>query len=69
MEQGAKTLLRILVASVLVGAAMIALMPSYRQTALAIWRGVPETAPIWKSNVGYYAEISLETAAAHADPQ
>ncbi len=63
MEQGAKALLRILIAALILGAAVIALHPQYRETAKAIWQGHPETSPIWVSNSGYYTEIHVEGAA------
>jgi hypothetical protein len=59
VEQGAKALLRILVAALLLGAVVIAAHPRYRQTARALLRGHPEASPIWISNGAYYTEVDL----------
>jgi hypothetical protein len=59
MERGARTLLFILVAALLVGALVTAVIPAYRQTAVALWRGQPQKSPIWESNQAYYTEVQL----------
>ncbi len=65
MEQGAKALLRILLAALAVGVLVIAIVPVYRDSARAFLRGEPEHAPIWKSNAGYYADVALPAEPAH----
>lgn len=57
MEQGAKALLRILLASLALGALVIAAVPAYRQTAAALLKGTLDDSPIWTSNAGYYAGV------------
>jgi hypothetical protein len=59
MEQGAKAVLRILIAAMLLGAVVIVAHPQYRETARAILHGHPEMSPIWKSNGAYYSEIEV----------
>ena len=41
MEQGAKSLLRILVIALLIGAGVIAVKPAYRQALMALVHGQP----------------------------
>jgi len=59
MERGAKTLLYILIGSLVIGALVVASVPVYRRTALAIWHGEPAQSPIWRSNQAYYTEVQL----------
>lgn len=59
MEQGAAKLAKILAFALLLGIAVTAFNPAYRQAFLAIARGQPAESPIWKSNVDYYPDITL----------
>lgn len=59
MEQGAAKLAKILAFALLLGVAVTAFNPAYRQAFLAIARGQPEESPIWKSNAEYYPDITL----------
>ena len=59
MEQGAAKLAKILAFALLLGIAVTAFNPAYRQAFLAIARGTPEESPIWKSNLAYYPDIVL----------
>lgn len=59
MEQGAAKLAKILAFALLLGIAVTAFNPAYRQAFLAIARGQPEESPIWKSNLDYYPDIAL----------
>ena len=59
MEQGAAKLAKILAFALLLGIAVTAFNPAYRQAFLAIARGQPEESPIWKSNLEYYPDIVL----------
>ena len=59
MEQGAAKLAKILAFALLLGVAVTAFNPAYRQAFLAIVRGQPEESPIWKSNRDYYPDIVL----------
>jgi hypothetical protein len=65
MERGAKALLYILTGALLLGAAVVALVPAYRQTARALLRGAPEESPIWQSNQAYYTEVQIGGEAEH----
>jgi hypothetical protein len=76
MEQGAAKLAKILAFALLLGVAVTAFNPAYRQAFLAIARGKPAESPIWKSNIEYYPDITLAgpsasatvgTPAAHAE--
>lgn len=69
MEKGARALLFILIGALLVGAVVIALVPIYRQTAFALWRGRPEASAIWSSNRGYYTEIHFSEGPVDDQPQ
>lgn len=64
MEQGAKSLLRILLVALLIGGAVIGLKPAYRQAFIAILHGQPQESPIWQSNRAYYPDIALPSAPA-----
>jgi len=59
MEQGAAKLAKILAFALLLGVAVTAFNPAYRQAFLAIVRGTPAESPIWKSNLEYYPDIAL----------
>ena len=59
MEQGAAKIAKMLAFAVLLGIAITAFNPYYRQAFLAIARGQPQENPIWKSNLDYYPDIIL----------
>ncbi len=58
MEKGAKAILIILAASLLLGALVILVNPLYRQTAKHLVNGTIAESPIWQSNKDYYPEIT-----------
>ncbi|NCA82286.1 MAG: hypothetical protein EOM72_06020 [Opitutae bacterium] len=66
MEQGAAKLAKILAFALLLGVAVTAFNPAYRQAFLALVRGQPAESPIWKSNLDYYPDIALPSQAAAA---
>jgi hypothetical protein len=57
METGAKMLVRILGAALLLGLVVILAHPVYRDTARALFRGEAAASPIWASNEAYYREV------------
>ncbi len=59
MEQGAAKIAKMLAFAILLGVAITAFNPHYRQAFLAIARGQPQENPIWKSNLEYYPDIIL----------
>ncbi len=59
MEQGAAKIAKMLAFAILLGIAITAFNPHYRQAFLAIARGQPQESPIWKSNLEYYPDIIL----------
>jgi hypothetical protein len=59
MERGVKALVRILLVAALLGALVIALHPSYRATAIALWRGDLNASPIVQSNRNYYPDVKV----------
>lgn len=59
MEQGAAKIAQMLAFAILLGVAITAFNPHYRQAFLAIAQGHPQENPIWKSNLGYYPDIVL----------
>ena len=59
MEQGAAKIAKMLAFAILLGIAITAFNPHYRQAFLAIARGQPQENPIWKSNLAYYPDIVL----------
>ena len=66
MEQGAAKLAKILAFALLLGIAVTAFNPAYRQAFLALVRGKPAESPIWKSNLDYYPDIALPGQTASA---
>ena len=68
MEQGAAKLAKILAFALLLGIAVTAFHPAYRNAFLAIARGQPQESPIWKSNAEYYPDIVLYGQTAPATP-
>ena len=68
MEQGAAKLAKILAFALLLGVAVTAFNPAYRQAFLAIARGQPAESPIWKSNLAYYPDIVLAGQPAYVTP-
>jgi hypothetical protein len=69
MEQGAKALLRILIAALLLGAVVVAAVPAYRRTAQALWRQQSAQSPIWQSNRTYYSGITPAVATHDEHPE
>jgi hypothetical protein len=59
MEQGAAKIAKMLAFALLLGIAITAFNPHYRQAFLAIARGTPQENPIWESNLEYYPDIVL----------
>ena len=66
MEQGAAKLAKILAFALLLGIAVTAFNPAFREAFLAIARGRPAESPIWKSNAEYYPDIALHGPATPA---
>lgn len=60
MERGVAVLVRIMVVAFVVGGAVIALHPDFRDTAMAMWAGDVESSAIWDSNRAYYSEVVHE---------
>ena len=59
MEQGAAKIAKMLLFAILLGVAVTAFNPYYREAFLDIARGTPQESPIWKSNLAYYPDIIL----------
>lgn len=59
MERGAQALVKILLASMLLGAVVLAFHPEYRLAVIRIWAGDPAASPVWGSNAVYYSEVGL----------
>ncbi|MGD9782239.1 MAG: hypothetical protein AB7V14_08820 [Kiritimatiellia bacterium] len=59
MEQGASKIALMLAFALLLGIAITAFNPHYRQAFLSIAKGQPQESPIWKSNLDYYPDIVL----------
>jgi hypothetical protein len=68
MEQGAAKIAKMLAFAILLGIAITAFNPHYRQAFLAIARGQPQENPIWKSNLAYYPDIILPGMPTYAPP-
>lgn len=62
MDTGARMLLKILGAAVLLGLIVVFAHPDYRDTARAMFRGEVESSAIWRTNAEYYSEVSYEEA-------
>ncbi|HMP72114.1 MAG TPA: hypothetical protein PKE55_02520 [Kiritimatiellia bacterium] len=59
MEDGAKYLGRVLMGAIAMGVLVVMFHPDYREAAVALWKGKPDTSPIWQSNIAYYPEVGL----------
>lgn len=59
MERGAQALIKVLIAALLFGVAVLVFHPGYRGAMAALWRGTPGTSPVWQSNAAYYTEVGL----------
>ena len=60
MDNGAKAFVFMMLISLLLGALVVAINPSYRNTMRALAAGVVEQGPIWQSNSTYYEAVQLE---------
>jgi hypothetical protein len=71
MERGAQALVKMMLASLLLGLLVLFFHPDYRAAFAALRKGAPETSPVWQSNERYYTEItvSAEPPAEHHDVQ
>ena len=57
MEELGKALARIIGVSLIAGAVIVAVNPSYRETARSMMQGAVTNTPIWRSNVNYCPRI------------
>lgn len=69
MDKGAVAVARILLLSLLLGGAVIMTHPGYRAAFLAVFRGKPETSPIWLSNENYYPAVRFTESVSHDQPK
>ena len=67
MERGAQALVKMMLASLLLGLVVLFVHPDYRAAFAALRRGEPEQSPVWKTNERYYSEI--RTVPEHDDVQ
>lgn len=63
MDKGALAVARILIAGIVLGFLVMIFYPAYRKTAQAIFRGQPETSPIWLTNERYYPAVRFTSVA------
>lgn len=60
MERGAQALVRIMLASLVLGLLTLLFHPDYRAALQAVWRGEPSESPVWQTNERYYSEVTLK---------
>lgn len=59
MERGAQALVKMMLASLVLGLLVLIFHPDYRQAFRALYRGQPDQSPVWQSNERYYTEITV----------
>lgn len=71
MERGAQALVKMMLASLVLGLLVLFFHPDYRDAFAALRRGQPAESPVWKTNERYYTEItvSAEPPVEHPDVQ
>lgn len=69
MERGAQALVKMMLASLLLGLVVLFVHPDYRAAFAALRTGEPEKSPVWKTNEGYYAEVGVTTEASDVQPE
>lgn len=63
IDEGSKTLAKVLLASMLIGVGVVLIHPAFRATLLSMWKGDLSASPIWESNRDYYPMNSQEVEA------
>lgn len=69
MERGAQALVKMMLASLLLGLLVLIFHPDYRAALSAIRRGEPEKSPVWQTNERYYTEISVSAERTDDQPE
>lgn len=67
MERGAQALVKMMLASLLLGLLVLFFHPDYRAAFTALRKGEPESSPVWQSNERYYTEVTV-SAEPSAEP-
>ena len=65
MERGAQALVKIMLASLVLGLLVLFFHPDYREALRALRHGQPEQSPVWQTNEGYYREVTVATDHPH----
>ena len=69
MERGAQALVKIMLASLLLGLLVLFFHPDYRGAFDAFRRGQPEQSPVWQTNERYYTEITVTAERPDVQPE
>lgn len=69
MERGAQALVKMMLASLVLGLLVLIFHPDYRAALAAIHRGEPEKSPVWQTNERYYTEISVSAERTDDQPE
>lgn len=69
MERGAQALVKMMLASLVLGLLVLVFHPDYRAALLALRRGQPEASPVWQTNARYYTEIAVSAERTDVQPE
>jgi hypothetical protein len=69
MERGAQALVKMMLASLVLGLLVLFFHPDYRGAFAALRRGQPDQSPVWQSNAGYYTEIKTQAEPTDVQPE
>lgn len=69
MERGAQALVKMMLASLLLGLLVLFFHPDYRGAFAALRRHQPEQSPVWQSNERYYTEIKVTAETPDVQPE
>ncbi len=69
MERGAQALVKMMLASLVLGLLVLFFHPDYRAAMSALRQGKPEQSPVWQSNAGYYTEIKPQAEPTDVQPE
>lgn len=68
MERGAQALVKIMLASLVLGLLVLYFHPEYRDALRALRAGQPEASPIWLTNARYYTEVTVKAEPSDVQP-
>jgi Tfp pilus assembly protein PilE len=69
MERGAQALVKMMLASLVLGLLVLLIHPDYRAALAALRRHQPELSPVWQTNERYYTEITVTAEPPDVQPK